>query len=141
MFVVRSCSYLNLIGMKSLPRPTDSELAILQVLWENGASTVRFVNEQLNLEREVGYTTTLKLMQIMAEKGLVSRNTETRTHIYKAALSEREAQRNLLNKFVDTAFRGSAVKLVMQALGNHQTSQEELEAIKALIEAKEKEDR
>lgn len=127
--------------MKSLPRPTDSELAILQVLWENGPSTVRFVNEQLNLEREVGYTTTLKLMQIMAEKGLVSRNTETRTHIYEAALTEREAQRNLLDKFVDTAFRGSAVKLVMQALGNHQTSKEELEAIKALIEAKEKEDK
>ncbi len=127
--------------MKSLPRPTDSELAILQVLWENGPSTVRFVNDQLNLEREVGYTTTLKLMQIMAEKGLVSRNTETRTHIYQAALTEREAQRNLLNKFVDTAFRGSAVKLVMQALGNHKTSKEELEAIKALIEAKEKEDK
>ena len=127
--------------MKSLPRPTDSELAILQVLWENGPSTVRFVNEQLNLEREVGYTTTLKLMQIMSEKGLVSRNTATRTHIYEAALTEREAQRNLLNKFVDTAFRGSAVKLVMQALGNHKTSKEELEAIKALIEAKEKEDK
>lgn len=127
--------------MKSLPRPTDSELAILQVLWENGPSTVRLVNEQLNLEREVGYTTTLKLMQIMAEKGLVSRNTTTRTHIYEAALTEREAQRNLLDKFVDTAFRGSAVKLVMQALGNHQTSKEELEAIKALIEAKEKEDK
>ncbi|NRB48666.1 MAG: BlaI/MecI/CopY family transcriptional regulator [Saprospiraceae bacterium] len=127
--------------MKSLPRPTDSELAILQVLWEKGPSTVRLVNEQLNLEREVGYTTTLKLMQIMAEKGLVSRNTETRTHIYEAALTEREAQRNLLDKFVDTAFRGSAVKLVMQALGNHKTSKEELEAIKALIEAKEKEDK
>ena len=125
--------------MKSLPRPTDSELAILQVLWEKGPSTVRLVNEQLNLEREVGYTTTLKLMQIMAEKGLVSRNTETRTHIYEAALTEREAQRNLLDKFVDTAFRGSAVKLVMQALGNHKTSKEELEAIKALIEDKEKE--
>lgn len=127
--------------MKSLPRPTDSELAILHVLWENGPSTVRLVNEKLNLERDVGYTTTLKLMQIMAEKGLVSRNTDSRTHIYAAALSEREAQRNLLDKFVDTAFRGSAVKLVMQALGNHQTSKEELEAIKALIEAKEKDNK
>jgi len=127
--------------MKSLPRPTDSELAILQVLWENGPSTVRLVNEKLNLVRDVGYTTTLKLMQIMAEKGLVSRNTDSRTHIYAAALSEREAQRNLLDKFVDTAFRGSAVKLVMQALGNHQTSKEELEAIKALIEAKEKDNK
>lgn len=127
--------------MKSLPRPTDSELAILHVLWENGPSTVRLVNEKLNLVRDVGYTTTLKLMQIMAEKGLVSRNTDSRTHIYAAALSEREAQRNLLDKFVDTAFRGSAVKLVMQALGNHQTSKEELEAIKALIEAKEKDNK
>lgn len=127
--------------MKSLPRPTDSELAILQVLWEQGPCTVRQVNEVLNQEREVGYTTTLKLMQIMAEKGLVSRNTDRRTHIYAAALSEREAQRNLLDKFVDTAFRGSAVKLVMQALGNHKTSKEELDAIKALIEAKEKDNK
>lgn len=127
--------------MKSLPRPTDSELAILQVLWEQGPTTVRQVNEVLNQEREVGYTTTLKLMQIMAEKGLVSRNTDSRTHVYAAVLSEGEVQRNLLDKFVDTAFRGSAVKLVMQALGNHQTSKEELDAIKALIEAKEKDNK
>lgn len=124
--------------MNSLPRPTESELAILQILWENGPSTVRFVNESLNQEREVGYTTTLKLMQIMAEKGLVLRNTDSRTHIYRPAISEPETQEGLLNKFVDTAFRGSAIKLVMQALGQHKASKEELDAIKAMIEAKEK---
>lgn len=123
--------------MNLLPRPTESELAILQILWENGPSTVRFVNDQLNNEREVGYTTTLKLMQIMSEKGLVVRNTDSRTHIYTPAISERETQRSLLDKFVDTAFRGSAVKLVMQALGQHQASKEELEAIKAIIEKQE----
>lgn len=124
--------------MDALPRPTESELAILQVLWENGPSTVRFVNDQLNKERVIGYTTTLKLMQIMAEKGLVDRNTESRTHIYAPAISEPETQRSLLDKFVDTAFRGSAIKLVMQALGQHKASKEELAAIKALIEEQEK---
>ena len=123
--------------MNLLPRPTESELAILQILWENGPSTVRFVNDQLNNEREVGYTTTLKLMQIMSEKGLVVRNTDRRTHIYTPAISEPETQRSLLDKFVDTAFRGSAVKLVLQALGQHRASKEELEAIKAIIEKQE----
>ena len=123
---------------KSLPKPTDAELEILQILWEHGPSSVRFVNDQLNTQRakdtkEIGYTTTLKIMQIMAEKALVSRNTETRTHIYSAAVSEDGVQQQLLKKFVDATFRGSAMKLVMQALGNHQTSQEELEEIKDLI--------
>ncbi|MEZ5039140.1 MAG: BlaI/MecI/CopY family transcriptional regulator [Saprospiraceae bacterium] len=123
--------------MNLLPRPTESELSILQILWENGPSTVRFVNDQLNNDREVGYTTTLKLMQIMSEKGLVVRNTDSRTHIYTPAISEHETQRSLLDKFVDTAFRGSAVKLVLQALGQHRASKEELEAIKAIIEKQE----
>jgi len=115
------------------PRPTESELAILQLLWQYGPSSVRFVNEKLNEEREVGYTTTLKLMQIMADKGLVHRNTESRTHIYSAAVSEEQTQQNLLQRFVDQAFRGSAMKLVLQALGNHQASKEELDEIKSLI--------
>ncbi|MCO6475444.1 MAG: BlaI/MecI/CopY family transcriptional regulator [Phaeodactylibacter sp.] len=118
----------------NIPKPTESELEILQVLWEYGPSSVRFVNDKLNEEREVGYTTTLKLMQIMAEKGLALRDTQSRTHIYQAAVSEADTQKRLLQKFVDTTFRGSAMKLVMQALGAHQASPEELDEIKALIE-------
>ena len=114
-------------------KPTDSELEILQILWENGPSNVRFVNDKLNEAREVGYTTTLKIMQIMSEKNIVSRNTDSRTHIYSAAVDETEARKNLLEKFVDTTFRGSAMSLVMQALGNHDASTEELDEIKALI--------
>ena len=124
----------------NIPKPTESELEILHVLWEHGPSSVRFVNDKLNEEREIGYTTTLKLMQIMADKGLALRNTESRTHIYKAAVSEADTQKRLLQKFVDTAFRGSAVKLVMQALGNHQASPKELDEIKALIEKMESDD-
>lgn len=115
-------------------RPTESELEILQVLWEHGPSTVRFVNDQLNEDREVGYTTTLKLMQIMAEKGLAERDTSQRTHIYSPVVTEAETQQNLLTQFVDRTFRGSAMKLVMQALGNHNASEAELDEIKALIE-------
>lgn len=118
------------------PRPTDSELEILQVLWQYGASSVRFVNDKLNeqQDREVGYTTTLKLLQIMLDKGLVIRNEESRTHIYRAAVAEAETQKRLLEKFVDTTFRGSAIKLVMQALGQHRASEEELKEIRALID-------
>lgn len=118
----------------NIPKPTESELEILQVLWQYGPVSVRFVNDKLNEEREVGYTTTLKLMQIMADKGLAVRNTESRTHIYEAAVSEADTQMRLLQKFVDTTFRGSAMKLVMQALGNHNASPEELDEIRALIE-------
>lgn len=120
------------------PRPTDSELEILQLLWEHGPSSVRFINDKLNERREVGYTTTLKLMQIMVEKGLATRNTETRTHVYAANVNETDTQRHLLRNFVDATFRGSAMKMVMQALGDHQSSREELDEIKALIEKMEK---
>ena len=115
------------------PKPTESELEILQILWQNGPSSVRFVNEQLNRKREVGYTTTLKLMQIMYEKGLALRNTDSRSHIYKANVREDETQQRLLGELMDGAFRGSALKLVMQALGNAKASPEELDEIKALI--------
>lgn len=130
--------------MSALPKPTESELEILQILWEHGPSPVRFVHDKLNEARqanqreEVGYTTALKLMQIMADKGLLTRNTETRTHVYEAAVPEEDTQQQLLKKFVDATFRGSAMKLVMQALGNHNASAEELEEIKALIEKMEK---
>ncbi len=124
----------------NLPQPTDAELEILQILWEAGPSTVRFINEKLNeqQEKEIGYTTTLKLMQIMTEKKLLSRNTESRTHVYLAEAVQGDTQKALLKKFVNAAFQGSATSLVMQALGNHQTSQEELDEIKALIEKIEK---
>jgi BlaI family transcriptional regulator, penicillinase repressor len=117
-------------------KPTESELEILQILWQNGPSSVRFVNEELTKQREVGYTTTLKLMQIMFDKRLLSRTEEGRYHLYKAEIEEEATQINLLEKFVDATFRGSAMKLVMQALGNHDSSKEELEEIKKLIESK-----
>lgn len=119
--------------MKKLSKPTEAELEVLQVLWSRGPSSVREVNDILNKKREVGYTTTLKIMQIMADKGLADRDTRTRTHIYKAAVSEGDTQKQLLNRFLQTTFKGSASKLVIQALGNHKASAEELEKIKALI--------
>jgi len=125
--------------MSGISRPTDSELEILQVLWERGPSTVRQVHEQISQQREVGYTTILKLMQIMTEKGLAGRNTDQRTHIYRAAVTEAQTQQTLLRRFLDTTFRGSASKMVMQALGNRDTSPEELEEIKAFIERMEDE--
>ena len=114
-------------------KPTESELEILHLLWEMGPSTVRSVNDRLNTRREVGYTTTLKLMQIMHEKGLVNRIEDGRTHIYTASVTQDATQSVLLQQFVDAAFRGSAMKMVMQALGNHEASAEELDEIKALI--------
>ncbi len=114
-------------------KPTEAELEILQILWQKGTATVREVYDELSEKKETVYTTTLKIMQIMAEKGLVLRNEETRTHVYTAAVKEEDMQQQLLDKFIDTAFRGSAMKLVMQALGNSKTSPEELEAIKKLL--------
>ena len=116
------------------PKPTEAELEILQVLWAHGPSTVRFVNETLAKHKEVGYTTTLKIMQIMTDKGLVKRNEANRTHIYEANVSEEVMQKHLLDKFMDMAFRGSAMKLVMQALGNHKTSKEDLAQIRELLD-------
>ena len=117
-------------------QPTDSELVILQVLWASGPRTVREVNERLNetSSKPIGYTTTLKLMQLMAEKGLVTRDTSSRTHIYAAALPEEKAKGNLLRRFVDNTFGGSASDLVLRALGQGKASPEELAKIKALIE-------
>jgi len=114
-------------------KPTESELEILQVLWEMGPSSVRSVNQKLNEKRDVGYTTTLKLMQIMVDKGLAERDTSQRTHIYRATIAEGDIQQRLLKNFVDTAFRGSAMKLVVQALGNHEATEDELREIKDLI--------
>jgi BlaI family transcriptional regulator, penicillinase repressor len=128
----------------ALLKPTDAELEILNVLWEKGATTVREVNETLNKQqvdgREIGYTTTLKLMQIMAEKGLVQRDTSSRTHEYAAAFSREKIQAQLLQRFVDSTFQGSAMQLVLQALGNHQASEQELQEIRDLIERMERKD-
>jgi BlaI family penicillinase repressor len=114
-------------------KPTESELEILQVLWAKGPSTVRQVNEHLSQTRDIGYTTTLKLMQIMNEKGLLSRTEEGRYHVYQALIGEEETQQHLLDRFVDTAFRGSAMKLVMQALGNSKATPQELAELQRLI--------
>jgi predicted transcriptional regulator len=118
--------------MVKLPRPTESELAILRVLWAHGPSTVRQVHERLE-GRGVGYTTTLKLMQIMADKGLVGRDESARTHVYTARVSEDRTQRQLVRDLVERAFGGSAAALVQQALSAQKTSPDEVQAIKQLI--------
>jgi predicted transcriptional regulator len=117
-----------------LPRPTDAELAILRVLWERGPSTVRQVHGALAGARETGYTTTLKLMQIMTEKGLVTRDESTRTHVYAAHLSQDQTQRQLVNDLMDRAFGGRSAALVMHALSAQPASSEELQEIRKLIE-------
>ncbi|RZT95860.1 putative transcriptional regulator [Ancylomarina subtilis] len=119
-------------------KPTEAELEILQILWTYGPSTVRFVNDKLKSERNVGYTTTLKVMQIMTEKGMLDRYKDSRTHIYSALVEEKETKNQLLDKFVSTLFGGSASGMVLQALGNHKCSTEELDEIKKLIESIEK---
>jgi len=122
-------------------KPSDSELLILQVLWQQGPRTVKEVNEQLSKDKSTGYTTTLKLMQIMHEKGLVTRTTEGakgRSHIYHAAVKEAQVSRHLLNSFVERVFQGSVSKLVMRALGNTKTSKEEIEQIRTLLDKIEK---
>ena len=119
---------------RNVPRPTDAELAILRVLWERGPSTVRQVHEQLARDRQAAYTTALKLLQIMTEKGLVERDDRERTHIYKAKLSEDQTQRQLVRDLLDRAFGGSASKLVMQALATRRASADELREIRKVID-------
>ncbi|MBO9151475.1 BlaI/MecI/CopY family transcriptional regulator [Chitinophaga sp. GCM10012297] len=119
-------------------KPTESELEILAILWERGPSTVREIHEILERQKEAGYTTTLKLMQIMHEKGLVTRDASAKTHIYEAAVDRELTQRQLLNKMIDTVFKGSASQLVMQALGHHRSSPEELDMIRQYLNEMEK---
>jgi BlaI family transcriptional regulator, penicillinase repressor len=118
------------------PRPTDAELAILRVLWERGPSTVRQVHDVLSRDRPAAYTTALKILQIMTEKGLVRRDETDRTHIYQARLSEEQTQRQLIRDLLDRAFGGSASKLVMQALAARRSTPEELGEIRKLIETR-----
>ena len=118
----------------SVPRPTDAELAILRILWERGPSTVRQVHEVLARDRQAAYTTALKLLQIMTEKGLVERDERDRTHVYRARLGEEQTQRQLVRDLVDRAFGGSAMKLVLQALASKRASAEELRDIRKAID-------
>lgn len=121
-------------------KPTESEMEILQVLWEKGPSTVREVHDILSQTKEAGYTTTLKLMQIMNEKDLLKRNDESKTHIYTAAIKKESIQKQAVSKMINGLFKGSPAKLVMHALGNHRASKEEiLEIRKYLNEIENKE--
>lgn len=121
------------------PRPTDSELEILRVLWARGPSTVRDVQAELERQRRVGYTTVLKLMQIMTEKGLVERNESERAHVYKAAIAEEQTQRQLVSDLLDRAFGGSATKLMMQALATRRASTDEIRQIREMLKRFEQE--
>ena len=114
-------------------KPTEAELEILQILWQYGPATVRQVHDRLADSREIGYTTTLKNMQNMAQKELLHRDDTQRSHVYTAAIRQEDTQRMLLDRFLATAFGGSASRLVMQALGHQKTTPEELEQIKDLI--------
>ena len=123
-----------------LPRPTDAELAILRVLWERGASTVREVHEALHKDAQgSGYTTVLKLMQIMTDKGLVERDESQRAHVYKARATQQKTQRQLVTDLVERAFGGSPAQLALQALSTKKTSREELAELRGLLDSLEEE--
>ena len=115
-------------------KPTESELEILQVLWKKGLATVRDVHEELSKTKDAGYTTTLKLMQIMNEKGLVKRDDSMRTHIYQSAVNKEITQKNLLGKMINSLFGGNSTQLVIQALGEHKVTVEELEKIQQMLD-------
>ena len=117
----------------SLTRPTDAELEILRVLWDLGPSTVRDVHTTLERRREVGYTTVLKLMQIMAAKGLVERDETARAHVYKARVAQEQTQRQMVGHLIDRAFGGSAAKLMMQALSGRKASAEEVAQMRQML--------
>ena len=120
--------------VEKLPRPTDAELAILRVLWERGSSTVREVHDALSSTHDTGYTTVLKLLQIMTDKGLVVRDESQRAHVYSTRHSEQRTQRQLIGDLMDRAFGGSPAKLVMQALSGGHASAEELAAIRLMLD-------
>jgi predicted transcriptional regulator len=117
-----------------LPKPTDAELSILRVLWERGPSTVREIWEKLSPEQGTGYTTVLKIMQIMFEKGLLARDETTRSHVYRAARSQEQTQREVIGHLLERVFSGSAPKLVMQALATKKATRAELAEIRKLLD-------
>ena len=115
-------------------KPTESELEILQILWNKEKATVREVHEELSKTKESGYTTTLKLLQIMFEKGLVRRDDSNKTHIYEPAISKQRTQKQFLDKMINTLFAGSSTQLVLQALGNQKSSKDELDEIQKYLD-------
>jgi predicted transcriptional regulator len=115
-------------------KPTESELEILKILWSKETATVREVHEELSKTKESGYTTTLKLLQIMFEKGLVKRDDTNKTHIYEPAISQQKTQKQFLDKMINTLFCGSSTQLVLQALGNQKASKDELEEIQKYLD-------
>ena len=129
------------MARRPTPRPTDAELAILRVLWERGPSTVRQVHDVLSANREFAYTTTLKLLQLMTEKGVAVRQEDGRVHLYRAAVAQEETQRHLIRDLVDRAFGGSPSRLVMQALAVTPASAEELREIRRLLKEHEEKTR
>ena len=129
------------MARRPTPRPTDAELAILRVLWERGPSTVRQVHDVLSAEREFAYTTTLKLLQLMTEKGVTVREEDGRVHLYRARVAQEETQRHLVRDLLDRAFGGSASQLVMQALAAKPASFEELKEIRRLLREHEERNR
>jgi predicted transcriptional regulator len=121
------------VRAKSVARPTEAELEILHVLWEHGACTVRDVHEVLHRRDGTGYTTALKQLQIMFDKGLVERDESQRAHVYRAAVSKERTQKKFLSDMLQRVFDGSPSRLVLQALGDHKASREELQEIRALL--------
>ena len=128
------------MAKKTVPKPTEAELAIVQVLWDQGPSTVRQIQDVLEKDRGTGYTTTLKLMQIMFEKGLLTRDESQRSHIYSAAASRSKTQKMIVGKMIDQWFDGSARQLVVQALASRKSSPEELAQIRELLDSLEGKD-
>jgi BlaI family penicillinase repressor len=120
----------------SLPKPTEGELELLRVLWVKGSATVRELHDAVSLERELGYTTVLKLLQIMTEKGLVQRTEVGRAHVYRSTASQEETQSQILRDLSDRLFSGSAAQLAMHALTMEPTSSDELREIRELIDRK-----
>lgn len=115
-------------------KPTESELEILQILWDKENATVREVHEELSKNKDSGYTTTLKLLQIMFEKGLVTRDDSSKTHIYQPAVTKQKTQKQFLDKMINTLFSGSSTQLVLQALGNQKASKDELDEIQKYLD-------
>ncbi|MGH9759962.1 MAG: BlaI/MecI/CopY family transcriptional regulator [Blastocatellia bacterium] len=122
------------MNRRQVPKPTDSELDILQVLWQRGPSTVREVQDELNNVRPTGYTTVLKLMQIMTDKGLVERDERQRAHVYRASYAEEQTQQQIVGELLDRVFDGSAAKLVMRALATKPASENDLQTIRHLLD-------
>jgi len=120
------------------PIPSNAELEILRILWKEGPQTVREVHDRLKTERTIGYTTVLKIMQVMAEKKLVTRDESERSHVYAAAVEEKSVKRRLVSELLDKAFDGSAAQLVMQALSDKRASPEDLKKIRKLLNENER---